>query len=89
MKVTKTKLPDDSILSSPGKEYDYVDSYLGTLNDHDNTLSLSDVGKAFFSSSPKWIDKLFAIRNNIVAIFGLKTSGKISNREEQLKNFKC
>ena len=47
------------------------------------------LGKLFFSTGPKWIDSLFALRNKIVKFFGLKVSNSISERGIQLKNFKC
>lgn len=50
---------------------------------------MADVGRAFFSSGPKWIEGLFILRNKIVGAFGLKTSGSPADRQEQLANFKC
>jgi hypothetical protein len=89
MKIIKTSLPNNSILNTSHKEFDYVDSFQGVLTDVENKFTSVDAGKAFFSNGPKWVGKLFALRNNIVSIFGLKTSGSIINRERQLENFKC
>lgn len=89
MRIVKTTLPNNSILNASHKEYGYVDSFQGELNDSDNKFNSADIGKAFFSSGPKWVGKLFTLRNKIVSIFGLKTSGDISNREKQLENFNC
>lgn len=89
MKIIKTTLPNNSILNTSDKKYGYVDSFQGVLIDIENKFTSADIGKAFFSSGPKWAGKLFALRNKIVSIFGLKTSGDISNREKQLENFKC
>ncbi|HEY4965807.1 MAG TPA: DUF2867 domain-containing protein [Puia sp.] len=89
MRIVKTTLPNNSILNTSHKKYDYVDSYQSELNDFDNKFNSVDIGKAFFSSRPKWVGKLFTLRNKIVSIFGLKTSGDISTREKQLENFKC
>jgi len=89
MKVIKTNLPNNSILNASHKEFHYLDSFQGTLTDVGNKFTSVDVGKAFFSSGPKWVGKIFTLRNNIVSIFGLKTSGNITNRERQLANFKC
>ena len=89
MKILKTDLPKASLLHTPPHPYHYVDSYQGILNDVDNTITSVDVGKAFFSSGPKWVEKLFALRNNIVAGLGLKTAGDMSEREQKLANFKC
>ncbi len=87
MKITKTTLPKNSILNS--KKYHYVDSFHGVLNDPQNIITSTMVGKAFFTSSPKWVGKLFSFRNKLVSVFGLKTSGKFQDRKEQLANFKC
>ena len=89
MIIVKTTLPNNSILNTSCKKYNYIDSFQGELNDFDNKFNSVDIGKAFFSSGPQWVGKLFTLRNKIVSIFGLKTSGNISNREKQLENFKC
>jgi hypothetical protein len=89
MKIFKTTLPNNSILYTSYKKFDYVDSFRGLLNDNENKITSSHLGKAFFSSGPKWVEKLFALRNKIVSIFGLKTPGDITNREKQIENFKC
>lgn len=89
MQIEKTTLPDNSILNSSEKHYDYVDSFKGVINEIDYKFTSFDIGKAFFSSGPRWIGRLFALRNKLVSIIGLKTSGDIINREKQLKNFKC
>lgn len=89
MRIVKTTLPSNSILNISHKKYDYVDSFQGELNDIDNKFNSVDIGKAFFSSGPKWIERLFALRNKIVSLFGLKTSGNISDQKKQFENFKC
>jgi hypothetical protein len=89
MRIIKTTLPNNSILNTSHKEYDYVDSFQGVLNDIENKISSVDIGKAFFSSGPKWVGKLFNLRNKIVSVFGLKTSGNVADRQQQLDNFKC
>jgi hypothetical protein len=89
MTIIKTKLPDNSILKNSETKYNYVDSFQGTLSDNKNSVNSTDIGKAFFSSGPKWVAKLFVLRNKVVSIFGLKTSGEISDREQRLDNFKC
>jgi len=89
MTAIKTSLPKRSILNADHKKYNYVDSYKDVLTDNENKFNSADVGKAFFLSGPKWVEKLFSLRNKIVSKFGLKTSGKIINRQAQLDNFKC
>ncbi|PQB06862.1 hypothetical protein BST83_06625 [Polaribacter filamentus] len=89
MKILKTEFPENSILNTNHKEYDYSDSYKGVLIDKENKIHSTDIVKAFFASGPKWVGILFVLRNKIVTIFGLKTGNKINNRQQQLNNFKC
>jgi Protein of unknown function (DUF2867) len=74
MTIIKSTLPGDSLLNVPGDKYDYVDCYQGHIVDKQNKISPTDIGNAFFSSAPEWVDKLFGLRNNIVGLFGLKNS---------------
>lgn len=89
MDIKKTSMPPASILNSGTGRYDYVDSFSGVFADPQNQVTVDQVGKAFFSSGPTWIGGLFALRNKIVALFGLKVPEKIANHQEQLNNFKC
>ena len=82
-------LPENSILNNDKKQFDYIDSYQGQFVDKNNTIGPTEIGKAFYSSSPKWVEKLFVLRNKIVRFFGLKTSGNNTDRKKQLDNFKC
>lgn len=87
MEITKTVLPQSSILKNT--DFEYVDSFRGEFLDEKNEISSKTIGKAFFTSAPKWIAQLFELRNRIVSIFGLKTPNKKNNRKELLDNFKC
>ena len=89
MTIIKTTFPNQSLLNRLDKRYDYVDSFEGTVVDKDNKLKSVDVAKAFFSSSPKWVDKLFKFRNKLVSLLGLKSSGNNIGRQKVLDNFKC
>jgi hypothetical protein len=89
MTVNNMELPDKSILNKNEKHFDYIDSYQSEFVDKKNNISPTVIGKAFFLSGPKWVDRLFTIRNKIVGLFGLKTSGKRTNRQKELDNFKC
>lgn len=89
MTILKTALPKESLLNTNAEKNDYIDSFQGVLNDPENKFTLVDIGKSFFSSGPKWIESLFALRNRMVSIFGLKTPGNITDRQNQLNNFKC
>ncbi|MDT0647125.1 DUF2867 domain-containing protein [Zunongwangia sp. F260] len=89
MKSSKTTLPENSLLNSSHKKYDYVDSFQAVLYDAQNNFTSVDVGKAFFSAGPKWVENLFDVRNKIVSLFGFKTSGELKDRGKQLQNFRC
>lgn len=82
MTITKTRLPDHSILKTNTMAYDYIDSFQGEFIDNFPAIGITEIGKSFFSISPKWIDKLFAFRNQLVGILGLKTSGHITDRQK-------
>lgn len=88
MAIHKTEIPTKSLLKTGAKPYDYSDSFQGTFYDKFETIGVTEIGKLFFSSGPKWIDYLFALRNKLVAIFGLKTSGKMDDRQKKVANFK-
>ncbi len=88
MIIIKTKLPDKSFLNWKDKKYDYVDSFQADLIDKNDNITSTDIGKAFFTSVPDWVDKLFTLRDKIVNIFGLKTSGSLRNRQDQLDKLK-
>lgn len=89
MNISKTTLPEGSILHGGSHTFDYIDSFQAKFSDPENRIVPKDVGKAFFKSAPKWVEKLFNFRNKIALLFGLKTSGKPTDREHQLNNFKC
>lgn len=89
MKITRTELPEKSLLKSRNMTYNYIDSFKGGFSDEFDEIGTTEIGKSFFSSGPKWIDKLFAFRNKLVGFFGLKTSGEITDRQKMIDDFKC
>ena len=88
MKITSTSLPKTSILHKGIDTYNYTDSFQAEYNDPNNEIDIVDIAKAFFNSTPKWVDNLLDLRNKIVKIFGLKTTKKVQNRQELLDAFK-
>lgn len=86
-KVRISELPGASVLNN--QSFDYQDSFQSDYQDDENTVSSTDIGKYFFTSAPNWTGALFKLRNRIVSLFGLKTSGTAKDREAQLQNFKC
>ena len=88
MTITKTEIPKKSLLKTNNMTYDYIDSFQGQFYDKYQNIGTTEIGKSFFSSGPKWIDKLFAIRNKLVGLFGLKTFGKTTDKQKMLDDFK-
>jgi hypothetical protein len=88
MTITKTEIPKNSLLKTNNMTYDYTDSFQGNFDDKFQNIGIIEVGKSFFLSGPKWVDKLFGFRNKLVRLFGLKTSGKVTDRQKMLDNFK-
>jgi len=80
MQIKKVVLPETSMLiNNPN---DYRDSYCGQIDLQDKTITIDQVGNAFFVSSPKWIGLLLSFRNKIVSLFGLKTGHSISKEKK-------
>lgn len=77
MTVEKVNLPQKSILLK--ERFDYFDCYQGKLTNAQN-ITVIDVCKSFFSTSPYWVDQLFFLRNRIVRLFGLKVSSGSKNK---------
>lgn len=88
MTKVQHKLPNNSVLNPDIKKYDYIDCFEAVLKDPNNKFNAADIGKAVFSSGPKWIGTLFALRNRIVSLFGLKTGGTDEELRRQRDNFK-
>ena len=80
----KTKLPAASLLQN--QPHDYLDSYFTALNT--SSITIEQIGRAFFSASPNWVDQLLTLRDRIVSFVGLKVPGA-GTKEEVLRNFKC
>ena len=79
-------LLNTSILNQ--QQFDYVDTYSRILPGG-KTPTSTQIGKAFFTSAPPWVSGLFQLRNKIVKVFGLKTTGEANDRDAKLRAFKC
>lgn len=88
MTILKSEIPKNSLLRTNNINYDYIDSFQGNFSDKFQKIGTTEIGKSFFTSGPKWIDKLFAFRNKLVGLFGLKTSGNVTDRDKILETFK-
>lgn len=87
MKVVKTSLPLNSALAISSQQYNYVDAYFTIIESE--AITIEEVGRAFFSSTPNWIGILLDLRNKIVSLFGLKTGKSDKSRREMFEQFKC
>ena len=88
MKIKKIECPARSILSQGREKFDYMDSFEGGLVGNGQNFNITQIGKAFFTSGPKWGKKMFAIRNKMVGLFGLKT-GAETDPEKDADSFTC
>jgi hypothetical protein len=68
--------------------FHYIDSYQSLFLAKDENIDITMIGRLFVSSGPKWIDSLLIVRNKIVGIFGLKTSGQLPDAQQQLNSYK-
>lgn len=82
MRVQKMSLPSESSLCLI--KHHYTDSYSTTLS---YLPELTEVARAFFSTAPTWVMKLFTVRNQLVKHLGLKTSNPTKDPDEILRNF--
>ncbi|MGL5892164.1 MAG: DUF2867 domain-containing protein [Bacteroidia bacterium] len=87
MLVSKTELPEASALQTAFPKTNYSDAFSATVNDEQLQLTPVDAAKAFFSAAPAWVSWLMQLRNTIVKLFGIKTSGTTGSRERILENF--
>lgn len=87
MKITKTELPEESALFKEKALFDYTDSFRGEMLNGERNISTVEIGQAFFTSTPQWGKKMFAFRNSIVKMFGLKT-GVDKNKKQPTEDFK-
>ena len=88
MKIKKTGFPEKSVLSRKKKDFDYTDSFEGKLTNENQNIDISEIGKTFFISGPKWGKKMFVFRNKVVGLLGLKT-GSETKKQQMEKDVTC
>jgi hypothetical protein len=86
MKTTKSSPPKNSLITPNFSPVHYSDTYKTEFK-CERSLTVDDLVYAFFDSSPEWIEKLFAFRNAIVKVLGLKVS-ELNDRKHQRELFK-
>lgn len=84
----RSQLPVESVLQNELNQYDYLDAYEEILKAA-VPITSTQHGILFFTSAPVWVDKLFQLRNKIVSIVGLKTSGTNLDKEKLMREFRC
>ena len=77
----KDTLPLSSKLAIPPTSYDFVDSFVGSINDEQDVIGLQEVMTAFYGTKSSWISRMMALRNSLVKPFGLKTGEEDGNKE--------
>ena len=70
-KVTTTQLPTESKCPNFITNIDFQDAYSVALSN--SNISIENIYLNIFAHSPKWVDGLLQLRNNIVGLFGLDT----------------
>ena len=85
--MKRVNLPQNSILRFD-KSFEFIDAFEANFNDKNNEINIFEITRMFFNSDPKWIEKIFLLRNKIVKSFGLKIPESIKNRKEKIQNLK-
>ena len=88
MTISRAKPPDNSLLYSIDKKYDYMDGFQTSFTEAKNGVTVCDIAKVFLLSAPRWVQHLFTVRNKMVGIFGLKVPRDV-DRNELVKSFNC
>lgn len=86
--MKRVDIPENSILKKDDS-FEFIDAYQKTFYDSNDEVDIQKICKLFFTSDPKWIDKLFSFRNKIVKLFGLKVTGNITDKKQLIANLKC
>lgn len=81
-------IPATSLLKKDEDIYGYIDSYSIWITYKEENTNLKHIVKSFLTCGPKWADSLMKIRDKVVGIFGLKTSGMLAEQDKKLENIK-
>lgn len=75
--INKVNIPEESVVYAYISDVDYSDAYSMKLGD--DAMSAEEIYIHLFSHIPDWVMNMMVLRNKIVALFGLKTEGKMSD----------
>lgn len=76
IEIDSRPLPESSLFHASLPRFDYIDIY-GCEFESRADLKVADAFRAFFLSAPGWVHFLMRLRDRIVSVVGLKTSGKL------------
>lgn len=82
-------LPTASHLHSDFQPQHYVDAFTADFQDPQRQVGPREAAVAFFRSGPRWVGGLMGMRDAVVRLFGLKTSGRARDPEAALAAFQC
>ena len=84
--ISACTLPEKSFIQSSFQVIDYHDSFVGEFTSFRN-ITIDECVHAFFNSAPNWVSRLIGLRDKLVRVFGLKSSGVVDKKEQNV-NFK-
>lgn len=82
-------LPTASLLHGSFQPQHYVDAFAADFQETQHKVGPREVAVAFFRSGPRWVGGLMGVRDAVVRLFGLKTSGRARDPEAALAAFQC
>jgi hypothetical protein len=84
--IQQAQLPAGSLAAASFHRIDYQDAHACVFSCA-HPLQVEEVVRAFFAAAPAWVGQLFALRNRLVKVFGLKVS-EADSSPEQLPRFR-
>jgi phytoene dehydrogenase-like protein len=81
--IEKIAIPRGTLVASVFPRTDYADAYRAKLP-AGAPRDIDAITRASFSAAPRWVHALMALRDRIVSVIGLKTSGKGERNLENL-----
>jgi len=88
MKIERTNKKISVLLNNENNDFLFIDGFQ-TVFYSPKQITSKELGKAFFTSAPKWVDLLFLLRNKLMGFVGLKVAGSKEEMLAALDNFSC
>ncbi|MBO9698917.1 MAG: DUF2867 domain-containing protein [Sporocytophaga sp.] len=86
MHIIKSSPAENPLITENFYPVHYQDSYKTEFK-CERSINVDDLVYAFFDASPRWIEKLFILRNTVVKMFGLKVS-ELNDSKRQRELFR-